>query len=289
MARRLLVEGLRIVAVLVLLLALAHVPPVNRAVGGVLMAGFAASHGFEARADRVSFNLLSLTATADGLRIAPRAAPYRQWCTADSARISLASSWWPPSLRLRSLDVSHAWIDVGDETSRLAFLPLLLSIAGAERVTIRSLDVTGLAQDLAPGAASIGLRHLSVRFAGDRRGPLVGQIVGAGGSVIRAGDLAVSFNWLRLIVQIRPREVTVKSLRAEFPGGLLLAGGRMYARNDGPRIELEFDGRLDPVLPAGEWPFVWRAAEHLSATGQLIGAIARPELRVEVEPPSIGF
>ncbi len=286
MARRLLVELVRSMAVLILLLALVHVPPLNRMAGSFLVARAAASRGFEASADRVTFNLLTQGVTIEGLRVARRSAPGRPLCLADSARIRLGVSWRPPILHLRTLEVAHAWLDVGAESGGSAWLPFLLSIAGAERVIVRSLDVTGVAQGPSPGATSVGLRNLSIRFTAGAPGPLAGQIAGAGGSVVRAGDFAVSFNWLRLIVQIRPREVIVKSLRAQFPGGLLLAGGRMFARNDGPRIELEFDGRLDPLLPVTGWPFPWRAAEHPSATGQLVGAVSRPQLRVDVAPAS---
>jgi hypothetical protein len=287
--RRIVVEVARSLAVVALLAAALHVPSVNHRVGMWAVNRSVAPLGLEANADRASFNLLTLDARLEGLRLAPLATPFRPLWTSDSVVMRLTWSGQSWGLSIRELHIGHAWLDVGGAAGRQAWPQVILGTAGADRVSIGCLDVTGIFGRQAGAGASIGLRQLSATFSADGHGGLSGIVIGPRGSVVRSSGIAVGFTGVRLAALVRPRELTFKSLRADFPGGRLLAGGRIVLRNDGPRIDVEFDGRLQSPLAVPAWPVRWRAADLGAATGQLSGTIARPTISVELAGAAIEF
>ncbi len=272
--RRLLLVIAGLIVFGLLLVAAAHLPVVRARVMSWAAARLAASAGLEVTADRLDYNLLTLSATARGVTVAAldrKDAPLFQ---ADAVHATLPRSVLGGVLAFRTLELERPRIHIVRDAKGNFNLPVTGSGSRGrfgklriDRLLLRDLtfDYDDLARDV-----SIGMDALSLDMEPDGQGAIAGVLARTARLTVRLGTSRTTMA-LGGGVRFDGESVDLNELSATGPEGVLRLNGRIASVLGEPTLDLRYSAEVDVTRAVAWTPVAQTPSGRLIATGAIEG------------------
>ncbi|MCU0255262.1 MAG: hypothetical protein MUF60_00820, partial [Vicinamibacterales bacterium] len=261
------------------LVALAHLPPVRRAVARAIEDR--AGRALEARLSigGLDYNLLTRRATIEGLRVDSAAGTPIFEARRIEIRVplsALAGAREITALEIDAprlhLDALRAWLDAQPPRERAPASPFFL-----QRLRIADLHVVGAAE--ATSGFSLDLEGLSVDSTPEGRG-FSAPVQGRGGW-LRAGDYRTGIEALSGTLAFDGERLRIDPLALRTSDHDLVASGTMGLFTASPAWDLAFESTSDVGVLLANWPAVPASRGLATITGTVTGELGAPVIAVE--------
>ncbi len=288
MGRKALLRLLGLLLGLGVLVASLHLPPVRQRVLDLALRQAEAASGFEARAERLDYDLLKLDFRVQGLRLGvPGREPLLR---VREARVDLAVSSLVGRPDVRDVQATGLRLSLVRDASGSWNLPASASgsTAGRPTVRLRSLDVRDaeVVVEDRPTAARAHVRALSLRLRDDG-GTTRGTLAAGAPAEWRAGAREGRLEITPASLAFDGRDLAVDSLRVKGGEGALEVRGRLRDLASEVAWDLDVRGEtdLDTLQPAG--PHALRGG--VTVSGRVEGPFAAPTAQLSLSGRDVAW
>lgn len=289
---RLSILAIALAATTLVLLVVAHTPPVRARVRAAAIAWLHAHAGITASIDELSYNLLTLDVRVEGVRLSASDSP-TPFLVARRVRVDVPWSAVFGVLRLQSIELDEPVVSIVRDASGASNLPTSSGTADGPAVIQLPIDRLQVnrarltyedeANGVRAAANDVDLT-LNPTTHGTIEGPLT---VGAGPSV-RAGDLAAE-GTLDGTLAYDGQSIGLTAVGLVLPPGRLVLDGRVGIFGASPDVQLSLAGAWGLEQASAILQVAPPATGLVSFNGTVGGSLAAPAVALTITGQALGW
>jgi outer membrane protein assembly factor BamA/autotransporter translocation and assembly factor TamB len=273
-----------------LLVAIAHLPPIQARVAAFAVRLLHDRYGIDARIGRLDYNLLLLRGSVADLVLAARERPRQPFFRADRAAVDLG---WPSlfgRIRIDEIAIVNPVVQLATDAQGVLNLPESVrrrsGSTNAARFEVHRVSIERLSFTFAETVRDAGIELTQVSLAVARTGrTIAGDLRAVAPGVLHVGRIQTPITALEARVSTDGSRVDVGQLRIGSPDGHLMFRGGVGPLDGASRLEGTLSGRLEPSRIAAAFDQAIYGAIDLS--GRVTGSPDAPEIALHLSAPGL--